>query len=201
MPDTQSAGATPAADGATPSQKPAQPATGTQPEQTQQPAMGADDQLGDAGKRAIAEERAAKKAAEKERDQLRSRIDELENATRSDTEKAVAQARKEGAAEVEQRYQARIRSSEVKVALAAAGMADPDPVLGASEFAALKVTDAGVEGLTEAVEEFKTAHPSLFTPSRPMGSADGGARGTPAGADVTPGLGRLRHAYETSPTK
>ncbi|MCA1570315.1 MAG: hypothetical protein LC798_08365 [Chloroflexi bacterium] len=51
-------------------------------------------------------------------------------------------------------------------------------MLGASEFAALKVTDAGVEGLDKAVEAFKTAHPSLFSTSRPMGSADGGARGT-----------------------
>lgn len=178
-PDNSSAGATPVAEGATPSQ------TASSTTVVTPPATGADTQLGDAGKQALDRMKADKKAsddarktAESERNALQTRIEELENATRSDTEKAIATARKEAATEVEQRYQSRIRASEVKVALTAAGMADPEPVLGASEFAALKVTDAGVEGLDKAVEAFKTAHPSLFTSSRPMGSADGGARGT-----------------------
>jgi len=202
--DTQSAGATPVVEGARPSQnQPASPATGIAPAAPSS-ATDASEQLGDAGKQALDRMKADKKAsddarkvAESERNALQARIEELENATRSDTEKAIATARKEAVAEVESRYQARIRASEVKSALTAAGMVDPEPVLGASQFTALKVTEDGVEGLDKAVEAFKTAHPRLFESSRPLGSADGGARG-PAQPDVAPGLSRLRHAYETT---
>ena len=191
--DTPAAGATPAADGATPSQsQPAQPAAGTTPEQPAPSATDDTDQLGDAGKRALDRMKAERDAAEKERKALATRLEELENATASDQEKAVAAARKEGAAEAEARYQTRIRASEVRAALQRAGMADPDPVLGATEFAALKVSEAGVEGLAEAVQAFKAAHPSLFPPTTPTGDGDGGARGTPAPADTGPGLARLR---------
>lgn len=193
MSDTQSAGAMPAVEGATPSQTPAQtPAAGPKPEQTEAPATSADDQLGDAGKRALTDERSARKIAERERDELRTRVEELENASRSETEKAVANARKEGEAAAEARYQTRIRASEVRAALQKAGMADPDPVLGAAEFAALKVSDGGVEGLEAAVSAFKTAHPSLFPPTKPSGDIGQGPRGAPASADPGPGLARLR---------
>src|ERR1041385_2287487 len=99
MTDTPSAGATPVAGGATPSQTPANPAAPVSGGTTA-PATGDPDGLGDAGKRAIQAEREAKAAAIRERDELKARLDELENASKSDHDKAIAAARNEGKAEV-----------------------------------------------------------------------------------------------------
>jgi hypothetical protein len=189
MTDNASAGATPVAGGATPPQTPAQPAPGST---TAAPtsATGDDDALGDAGKRAIRAERDRAAAAERERDQFKSRLEELENSSKSEHEKALAQAKKDGAAEVAPRYQAALRRSEVRSALSAAGVSANvlDLATRADEFASLKVNDEGaVEGLAGAVEAFKKAMPDLFKPAtpRPTGAAYGGG---PQGAPATGGV-------------
>ena len=188
-PETQSAGATPAVEGATPSQT--QPATGTTPaappaaaqaDPQQAPAKDADDGLGDAGKKALDAERTAKRAAEKERDALKAQVETLENATKSDSEKAVTAARKEGEQAATDKWAGFIRAARVESALSGAGAIDSAVVAQAREFAALKVNgESGeVEGLTEAVEAFKTAHPTLFgQPATPKGDFGGGNRSTP----------------------
>jgi len=192
MPDEPTTGATPGA-GATPAQAgqptttpPAAqgatpPAATTAPAAAQSPATDDEAALGDAGKRILAEARrrereaeARAKAAEQERDALRE-------ATQTETEKAIAAARKEGEATVRAAFEARIRRSEIRTALTAAGITASELDLAslAPEFAALVVTDDGVDGLAQAVAAFRTAHPTLFAPARPavVGSADGGARG------------------------
>lgn len=186
--DNQSAGATPAAEGATPSQSAGAASAATTP------ATGAESQLGDAGKQALDRMKADKKAsddarrsAEQERDTFRSRIEELENASRSDTEKAIAVARKEAVTEVTARAEAGIRTMATRAALAAAGIAPTEVELAARapEFASLKVRDlVEVEGMAEAVDAFKTAHPTLFSPRGFVGSADQGARGAATGQDM-----------------
>jgi len=185
MPDNASAGATPAVPGATPGQTPAQPAPAT-PAVPAAPATGDEDGLGDAGKRALRSERELRAAAERERDDFRKRLEELENASKSDHEKALAQAKRDGAAEVADRYQAAIRRSEVRAALVAAGAPASvvDLAARADQFSSLKVTDDGeVTGLAEAVEAFRKAMPDLFAkPAAPRGADfGGGPRGAPIG--------------------
>ncbi|HET8587133.1 MAG TPA: hypothetical protein VFM74_04585 [Candidatus Limnocylindria bacterium] len=183
-PENQSAGATPVVEGATPSQTPpATPAAAPQPEPQLQPATGSDDGLGEAGKKALSDERAAKKAAERERDALKQRVEELENATKSDADKAVAAARKEGETAATDKWSGFIRAARVESALSGAGAIDAAVAAQAREFAALKVNgDTGdVEGLSEAVEAFKQAHPTLFgaaTSKTPTGDFGGGNRST-----------------------
>lgn len=183
MPDNTPAGATPAVPGATPGQTPAQPAPAT-PAAAPTSATDDDDALGDAGKRALRAEREARAAAVKEATDLRTRLEELENASKSDHEKALAQAKREGAAEVADRYHAAIRRSEVRAALVGAGVSPSvlDLAVRADQFSGLKVTDDGeVAGLTEAVEAFRKTMPDLFAkPTAPRGADFGGGhRGTP----------------------
>lgn len=189
MTDNASAGATPVVGGATPSQTPAQPAP-TTPVTATPPATGDDDAaLGEGGKRAIKAERDRASAAEKERDQFRTRLEELENASKSEHEKAVAQAKREGAAEVATRYEAAIRRSEVRAALTAAGVPSSlvDLASRADGFASLKVNDEGrVSGLDDAVKAFKDATPDLFGKAGPVARpADFG--GGPRSAAATGG--------------
>lgn len=189
MPETQNAGATPVAEGATPSQTPepttAAPAT---------PATGEPEALGEAGTRALAAERKRANDAEKASKALQARIEELENATRSDTDKAIAQAKKDGAAEVTERFHAQVRRAEVKAALTAGGInpAFLDLATKADEFASLPVDDDGaVKGLNEAVEAFKKAMPDMFrTTAKP--DFGGGPRGTPP--SNTPTMNELLRA-------
>jgi hypothetical protein len=192
MTEPQSAGATPVATGATPAQTPAQPAAAAQTPASD-PATGYPDGLGDAGKRALDDMKAAKKAAEAEAKTAREELDKLRAATATDAEKALAQAKKDGAAEVLTKAQVMVRRSEVRAALASAGLAGNllDLAARADEFAKLNVTDDGdVEGLAAAVEAFKKATPDLFKPATPNGGRPvdfgGGPRGTPpaAGRDM-----------------
>lgn len=188
MPDTdQSTGATPAVPGATPGQTPpVSPAADTSTAATAPPATGDADALGDAGKRALdsmkAERNAAvtaQKAAEKERDDLKL-------ATASDTDKAIAAAKKEGADGVIDRVHATVRRVAVREALATAGaVASLIPDLAkADEFATLKVNDddeVDAKELAEAVKAHKARVPDAYKAA--AGTADGGARGggdTPA---------------------
>jgi hypothetical protein len=171
MSQEPNAGAMPAAGGATPPQT--DPAAAGDPAATTPPTPPAtgDEGLGDAGQRAIRAERDRAKAAERERDELKQRLEALEGASKSDHEKAIDAAKKTAAAEAKTGYDARIRRSEVKAALAAQGInpAELDLAAMAGEFNRLKVTDDGdVEGLPETVKAFKASHPSLFTDPRQL---------------------------------
>lgn len=189
MADNASAGATPAAAGATPAQTtPVSPAA--DPVTPTTPAMG-DDGLGDAGKRAIDAERASARAEKARADKAEKALTDLQNASKSDAEKALAAAKAEGASEVTERYHAMIRRSEVKAALAGSGINPSvlDLALGAPEFAGLKVADDGsVEGLDAAVAQFKGSRADLFKPATVDGSSGlgtGSATRTAAGKTFT----------------
>lgn len=182
MPDNdQSAGAMPAAGGATPPQSPPASPAADPPTTPAAPATGDPDVLGDAGKRALRAEREQRAAAERERDELKTRLEQLEGASKTEQQKALDEAVKAAKAETQASADARIRRAEVKAALAASGIvaSELDLAAIAPEFGKLKVTDQGdVEGLAEAVKDFKEAHPTLFAKPGPQpGSADGGARG------------------------
>jgi hypothetical protein len=180
MSDNATAGAMPVVPDATSGQTaatetpPTVPATGTEV-------------LGEAGTRALQAERANAKAAAKRADDAEKALEALKLAGASETEKAIAAARKEGAIEVTERFHAQVRRSEVKAALAGAGINPSvlDLAAKADEFSGLTVNDDGeVEGLAQAVAAFKTARADLFATKRPTGSADAGST-TAAGAPAT----------------
>lgn len=187
MTEPQSAGAMPAAAGAMPAQTPATPAAPAAGAATE-PAMGYPDGLGDAGKKALDAERRRAEAAEKAHGELAKKLEALENASKSDHDKAIDQAKKDGATEVLAKAQAQVRRSEVRAALLTAGIGANvlDLAAKADAFAELKVTEDGdVQGLEQAVADFKKAMPDLFKPTQPNGGRPvdfgGGPRGTPAG--------------------
>lgn len=188
MPDNDSsAGATPAAGGATPPQSPpAPPAAGSAPPATPPTPPATDDTaaLGEPGKRALDAMKAERDAAKREAADAKKRADDLELASKSDTDKAIAQAKKDGADEVTAKWSAQVRRAEVKAALTAEGI-NPSALdwgTTAPEFASLKVSDDGeVEGLAEAIKAVKASKPDLFTKPGTAGTADGGARGSRSG--------------------
>jgi len=191
MPDDPTTGATPGTSATpvqagdttttTPATTGATPGAGTTaPVAAQSTATDDDAALGEAGKRVLAEVRrqareaeARAKAAEQERDTLRQ-------ATLSEAEKAQAAAVKEAVKVTTETFEARIRRSEIRSALTAAGItaSELDLASMAPEFGRLKVTDDGVDGLTEAVATFKALHPALFAkPAAAVADLGGGPRG------------------------
>lgn len=169
------------------------------------------DDLGEAGKKALAQERQARKeaekaakAAEKERDDIKSRLEKLEADAMSEQEKAIEKARKEAADEARQqereRFSTLLVEKEAKV-VAATKLADADDIrlLDLSSF---KVNDDGsIEGdVSKAVDDLLESKPHLAAKGqKPTGSADQGARPTKtADPDVKPGIGRLQNAYAES---
>lgn len=174
---TPAAGATPATEGATPppsdttQQQPATPAaaapTGEQPQPPTEPAKGDEAQLGDAGKRALEAERSAKRTAEQERDALKARLQELENASKSAEEKELDRVRGEVRSEERGKWEPLVRTLRVEGALRDAGCIDPAVSAAARDFSKLELDDDGqIEGLTAAVESFKADHPRLFGESQ-----------------------------------
>lgn len=188
--ETASAGATPAAGGATPPQSPpaghgTAPAAAAPTAASDLPATGdSTDALGEPGKRALESERRARKAAEDAHKAASDELAALKAAGQTDQEKAIAQARKEAAAEVTGTFQAQLRLARVEAALTAAGIEPSllDLAAKAGEFASLKITDDGrVEGLDDAIAALKKDRPALFkAPVAGGGTADGGTRGQPA---------------------
>lgn len=153
-----------------------------------------DEPLGDAGKKALAEERAARKAAERRAKAAESERDQLKTAGQTEQEKAIEEAKKAAAAEERTKWEARTIRAEAKSALAAIGAGDVGVAVAAflDENRDLKVTDGGdVEDLDATVKAFKQAHPTLFTARVPGGSADQGAR-PPSDKRAT----SLEEAYE-----
>jgi hypothetical protein len=183
MVDDATVGATPAVDGATPSQTtPVSPAAAPA---AAEPATGDEAALGDPGKKALDAMKRERDDAVKASKALEKRLLDIEGASKSETEKAIDAAKKAGEAEATSRWQAQIRRSEVRAALIGAGIGTGvlDLAVKADEFADLAVSEAGdVDGLTEAVEAFRKARPSLFGQTNRSGSFDtgsGGGRTTP----------------------
>lgn len=200
-PETTPAGATPAAEGATPSQTPDQPAAGTTTAAPSEPATGDEGALGESGKRALEAERSARREAEDRAKKAEKERDDLKLATASEADKAIAAARSEGEKAVIERLHAAVRRSAVREALAAAGATPslvPDLSL-AAEFTGLKVGDndeIDAEELAKAVKAHKARVPDAYTkptpPAGATGSSDGGAAGSgqPPAKDLESALER-----------
>lgn len=183
VPDNEaSAGATPAAADATSTQSQAATAAAGTDTTTAASATDGAAALGDAGKKALDSMKSERDAAQRAAKAAEKALEDFKLAGASDSDKALAKAKSDGAAEVTQRWTAQVRRSEVKAALTAAGINPSvlDYVVRGDEFASLKVTEDGeVEGLATVIDAFKKAKADLFTKPAAAGTADGGSHGAP----------------------
>lgn len=128
----------------------------------------------------LAKERDKRQGLEAELGELRplkQRLEQLEAANQTETEKAINAAKKEATTAERARWEGVIRAARVETALSAAGCTDPSVAALARDFSGLKVNDNGdVENLTETVQAFKDAHPTLFTARVPGGQIDQGVQ-------------------------
>jgi hypothetical protein len=189
MADNASAGATPAAACATPVQTtPVSPAA-----DPVTPASATDDTaaLGDPGKAAIDRMKAERDAATRAQKAAEKALTDLQNASATDADKAIAKAKADGVAEVSGKYQALIRNAVVRAELAGSGInaSVMDLAVMAPEFQKLTVSDDGeVEGLKDAIAIFKGSRADLFKPATVDGSSGlgtGSATRTAAGKTFT----------------
>lgn len=130
----------------------------------------------------LAGERDKRQSAERERDAVRAELEQIKNASKSESDKAIDAAKKAGASEAEAQWASRVIRSEAKSALSTAGAADIGVAVAAflDEHRDLKVNDQGdVEELAAKVTTFTKAHPTLFTARVPSGNGDGGAGAPP----------------------
>jgi hypothetical protein len=179
---TPGAGATPAQDPASGTATGATPAAGSSTTPPTGATPGADDGLGDTGKRILADARRAAKEAEDRARAAEAELTQIREAGQSEQEKALTTARREATRERDAYWQARFREAEVRGALRGAGLTNEKliPVLvAAPHFANLKVSEAGtVEGIAEAITAFKQDSPELFNADHrptPNATAGGGA--------------------------
>lgn len=166
MPDDNNSGA-PAGDQGN---QGAQGATGSQGGAQNEP-------LGDAGKRALEEERSGRKAAEKAARDAQAELDKLRKDSMSDQERAVAEAKAEARAEVLTQANQRLLRAEVRAA-AAGKLADPDDALGLLDLPSFMDDDGEIntKAIKSAIDKLVSSKPYLS--ARPgNGSGEGGARG------------------------
>lgn len=142
-----------------------------------------EEQLGEAGKRALAAEREAAKTARAEAAAARAELEELRRAQMTDSDKALAAAKDAGKAEASGTFQKRILLTEVRVA-AAGKLKDPGDAERLLDLSKFTVTDDGAvdtKAISEAIDELVKQKPYLAgaTSTGGAGSGDQGARGAP----------------------
>jgi hypothetical protein len=183
MASTTNAGATPAVEGATPSQQP--PADGS-PANGTQPATGAtegDEALGEGGKSALEKERAAAREATKRAEKAERDLKVLQDASLSEQErrdKRLSELEGEKTAWETERQDWQTREAVTVTALRL-GYADPADAYSLIDRSALEFDDNGKpRNVDKLLSDLIAAKPYLAGSSRPGGSFDGGPRGAPA---------------------
>lgn len=148
-------------------------------------------ELGDPGKKALDEERTARKAAEKLARDTQAELDKLKTESLPDHEKAVKEAADAARADALLQVHSKLFAAEVKAA-AAGKVADPDlfadpevarRLLGLDEIPVTSEGDIDSEAISEAVVRMLEAKPYLAS-ATPPGAAPPdlgqGARGAPS---------------------
>jgi hypothetical protein len=135
---------------------------------------------------ALQKEREARKAADaraKEFESYRDKVAKLEEAGKSDLEKAVEAARKEGAQTAMQTANARLVKAEARALAASAKFRDPsDAVAFLGDLSTVRVSSEGdvdADSLKAALDDLAKAKPYLLAeekPTRPTGDAGQGPR-------------------------
>lgn len=133
------------------------------------------------------EQERALKGRLKELEQAKAKLDQIEDAQRSETEKLAKRA-EEAEARV-QTMESELRVLKATRAAAAAGAVDPD--LMADKIPAEALEDD--RALKRALADLKERYPRQFTPQ--TGSVDAGQRANGTVA-VGYGVDRIRHAFE-----
>lgn len=160
------------------------PALAPDPAPAPTPDPPAPDDLGDAGKRAIDAERAARRAADARAKELEERLAKFEDANKSETERAIEKARKEAdtaaRAEVSQTYEQQLLESNVLVR-AAGKLADPADAVKLIDLSTLAKSEDGKvdeKAIDAAIADLVKQKPYLASGAKPgPGSPDGGPRG------------------------
>jgi membrane protein involved in colicin uptake len=135
--------------------------------------------LGDAGKKALAAERQARRAAEKAAKAAQAELEKAREATLSETERLVAQAKREAREELQAEYAKKVVRAEVKAA-ATGKLSDPDDALifiDVNEFDVDEDGQVDSKEISKAVEQLLKSKPYLSAAQRVGGDVDGGARG------------------------
>lgn len=141
--------------------------------------------LNDGGKRALDEERRARRLAQKELKSLKGELDELRGASQTETERAITQAKAEARRDALKDVNARIVRSEVR-ALAGGKFADPaDAVhfLGDLDEYIDEGGEPDVKKIGRALDTVLKEKPYLRSSPAPAGNGDGGPRGESAAVD------------------
>lgn len=167
------------------------------------------DSLGDAGKQALDRMKADRKAAEARAKAAEAELEKLRNASKTEQERAVDAARKEGASEAAQKANERLIRAETKAIAATAKFHDPGDVIAqlGSQLADIEVDDEGevdAKALKALVDRLAKDKPYLVNAGTGTASASDagiGTTGTAGRVEVAPGVDRMRAAYANSPTK
>lgn len=145
------------------------------------------EELGEAGKKALAEERAARKKAERDAKAATTELTKFREANQSEQEKALAAARKEGEQAAMAKANRRLLEAEVRAG-AAGKLADPSDALGLlGDVEQFLDSDGDVDrkALAKAIDDLVKEKPYLAGTPQAGGSFDGGARTSPpAGQDM-----------------
>lgn len=141
------------------------------------------DQLGDAGKKALDEERNARRTAEKAAKDAQAELEKIRSASMSEQEKAVAAAKAEGRDEALKGANERLVRAEVRAA-AAGKLADPGDALGLLGDLSTFIGPSGdvdTKAISSAIDGLVKSKPYLS--AKPgNGSGEGGARGSASAA-------------------
>lgn len=133
------------------------------------------DDLGDRGKKALDEERKARRDAEKERNELKKRLEKLETDGLSAQEKAVKEAEDRGRKTAELTSSRRVAAAELKAALTGI-VPNPTAIVEDLNLDRYLTEDGDLD--EEKVKQLKANYADLAKPGKPGGDADGGNRGS-----------------------
>lgn len=145
------------------------------------PAAEDDEPLGDAGKKALEQERAARREAEKARKTLEGELEKVRRQSMSEQERAIAEARDQARNEALAEANRRIVAADVKAA-AAGKLTNPALAVRLLDLDQFEVDSEGntdVEAISTAIDGLLQTDPYLAagaTP-RPPGDGGGGPRG------------------------
>lgn len=140
------------------------------------------------------------RAAAKERDELRARLEEYEASSKTETQRQLEQAVKEAEERVRSEMSTTVNSRLIKAEIRAAAsgtLADPEDAVRFIDFTEFEVGDDGtVDGkaIRSAIDDLVKQKPYLAGKTRPQGDIDQGARKN-GDTNVEPGLPRLTRAY------
>lgn len=160
------------------------------------PKPGDDDALGEAGKKALSEERAARKEADKKVADLEAEVSRLRrsNAANKGTDVEAIKA------EIRAEFAEGLVEAQLEAAATGRLAKAEDAVLFVGRDVIAELAKGGrpdKEAITKAIDKVLEDRPYLGIKEPPQwGDVGGGHRGGPS-EDVEPGLGRLRYAYAT----